>query len=730
MVSVGAMRPIIGATERRPHLKPAMTTPAETERLRGAANDGRWPARALGPMAIVHVNVVTMEGRPPLEDHTVIIERGTITALAPTATLNTTGFQIVDGSGQYLMPGLADMHTHVTDASVGALYLANGVTRVRNMDGRPWHLALSRRIEDGELCGPRLTSVSPLIDGLGARGLTARPQSLVVTDPAQADPLARQLVARGYSEIKAYQWLTLDSLRALGRAAARAGVRMAGHCPDGVTFEQSIDAGMKCFEHLTNIAVGHLHEGRQFPVLRDAAARRGTRESIELIAHHLDFDAIRRLAHLMAVKDIWNCPTLVVWQKQIQHPSIAAADPNLHYEHRSALGEWERLLRTRYDALTYPAEEWLALGRARDEALATVVSILYQEGAPLLLGTDAPNPFVIHGCAIHEELANLVRAGLSTYEALCCGTVQAARFFGETASGGTVAVGKSADLLLLRSNPLDDVSVIRDGLESVFVNGYYLTRTDLDRLLADYATSLAAPAPRRLDVSAGPDRGTPSQRGSLHEWSGDVHVGRASYYHGRLPDGGWRIEEHSARSGPRGPQRCRTYLWLGPDWTLRRAEMEIDTDVGRESSEIAWFGSGYRAHITQPDGYTCDCVLASGPLLPSERIAFSVLPGWLASRSAPVTTSSLSIEHEAMQVAELAAEPASAEPKSAGVAGESNWRVSVARRGELATQTYRISNDGVLLTLSDVLFGAPRQLVAAADIHNGDEYGARMQERN
>jgi len=659
-----------------------------------------------------------MEGRQPLPDHTVVIDRGIITALAPSASFDPKEIQTIDAAGRYLMPGLADMHTHITDAGVGALYLANGVTRVRNMDGRPWHLALSRRIEDGELCGPRLTSVSPLIDGLGERGLTARPQSLVMTDPAQAEPLTRQLVARGYSEIKAYQWLTLEALSALGRAAARAGVRMAGHCPDGITFEQSIDAGMTCFEHLTNIAVGHLHEGRQFPVLRDAAARRGTRESIELIAHHLDFDAIRRLAHQMAAKDIWNCPTLVVWQKQIQHPAAAAADLNLRYEHPSALGEWERLLRTRYDALTYPADEWLALGRARDEALSTVVSILYQEGAPLLLGTDAPNPFVIHGCAIHEELQNLIRAGLSTYEALCCGTRQAARFFGETASGGTIAPGKIADLLLLRSNPLDDVSVIRVGLDSVFVNGYCLTRADLDRLLANYLASLAATAPRQLDVNAGPDRGTPSLRGSLHEWSGDARVGRASYYHGRLPDGGWRIEEHSARSGPRGPQRCTTYLWLAPDWTLRRAEREIDTDVGRESSEISWFGSGYRARITQPDGYTCDCVLASGPLLPSERIAFSVLPGWLASRSGRVTTSSLSIEHEAMQVAELAAEPAPPEPKPAGVAqGESNWRVSVARRGELATQTYRISDDGALLTLSDVLFGAPRQLVA----HAGEE---------
>ncbi|MGH8238283.1 MAG: amidohydrolase family protein [Steroidobacteraceae bacterium] len=693
-----------------------MTAPAGIQRLRESAHDdGRWPPRTLDRLAIVHANVITMERAQPLADHTVLMERGVITAVAPSAALDVTHAQIVDGSNLYLMPGLADMHTHVTDAGVCALYLANGVTRLRNMDGRPWHLALARRLESGELCGPRLTSVSPLIDGLGERGLTARPQSLVVTDGAQAGPLARQLVARGYSEIKAYQWLTLDALRALGNAAARAGVRMAGHCPDGVTFEESIAAGMTCFEHLTGIATGHLHDGRQFPALRDAAARRGTRESIELIAHHIDFDAIRRLAHTMAAKDIWNCPTLVVWQKQIQHPQTAASDPDLRYEHPSTVHEWQRMLSARYAAPPCPADEWLALGRARDEALARVVSILHQEGAPLLLGTDAPNAFVIHGCAIHQELENLVRAGLSAYEALRCGTAQAARFFGEGETSGTIAPGKAAELILLRANPLENVAALRSGLEAVFVNGYYLNRADLDRLLADYVASLAAPAPTQLpdaDMAARVRDALPAQRGLLQEWSGDVHVGRASYFHGRMPDGGWRVEEHSARSGPRGPQRCSAHLWLASDWTVRRAEIELETDVGRESSEISWFDGGYRARITQADGYSCDCVLASGPLLPSERLAFSVLPGWLATRSTAVTTSSLSIEHEAMHVAELAAEPAPADATQAHAADEVNWRVSVARRGELATQTYRISNDGGLLKLSDVLFGAPRQLVA------------------
>ncbi|MGH9843769.1 MAG: amidohydrolase family protein [Blastocatellia bacterium] len=666
-----------------------------------------FPPRVRGPLAITHVAVVTMESRQALPDQTVVVENGVIRALAPCATLDVAGMQIIDGSGKCLMPGLADMHTHITDAGVLRLYLANGVTQVRNMDGLPFHLALARMVERGTLAGPRLITVSPLIDGLGAQGLTSRPRSLVLMDPVQAEPMAQRLVKRGYREMKAYQWLTLDALDALGRAAARVGVRMAGHCPDGITFEQAMAAGMGCFEHLTGIATGHLCGGRQFPSLRDATSRLGNREALEFVAHHLDFDVIRRLAHTMAAGEVWNCPTLVVWQKQNQDPDVALADPDLQYEHSGAVRAWEKFMKARYAALPCPLPEWLALARGRDEALAKVVAILHEEGAPLLLGTDAPNPFVVHGCSIHQELANLVRAGLSPYEALRCGTVEAARFLGESAASGSVTVGKRADLLLLQANPLADVGAVRE-LESVFVNGFHLTRADLDGLLERH---LASPPPVELPEFEDVGDAEIVRQGTLQEWVSEMRVGLASYRHARLPSGGWRVEEQLARSGPRGPQQRTTRLWLGPDWTVRRAEIETETDVGRESNEIIWSEDGaYRVRVTQPDGYTSDSTIASEPLPPSERLAFSVLPQWLASQSELVTASLLGIEHEVAQVAELSAEQSS--EQSSEQSGETIWQVSIARPGEVSTQMYCLSEDGAILGLRDVLFGAPRELLA------------------
>jgi imidazolonepropionase-like amidohydrolase len=113
-----------------------------------------------------------------------------------------------------------------------------------------------------------------------------------------------------------------------------------------------------------------------------------------------------------------------------------------------------------------------------------LTGILHKAGAPILLGTDTPNPFVVPGFSIHDELRNLVNAGMSPYEALRCGTIDAARFVGESDRWGTVQTGRRADLLLLRQDPLVSGEALRQ-LEAVFVNGFMLSSGELDRLLAE-----------------------------------------------------------------------------------------------------------------------------------------------------------------------------------------------------------------------------------------------------
>jgi imidazolonepropionase-like amidohydrolase len=414
------------------------------------------------PLVISGATVLTMSDRRPLTDHSVLIRDGRIESVGPRGALERSGFEVLDGSGRFLMPGLADMHVHWWRPEDGLLYLARGVTTVRNMAGAPLHVDLARRVERGELAGPHLVTASPVIDGMGEDGQTVWPSAQLLIHPEKAGPLVRRYASQGYRQVKAYTWLRYDVLQALGRAAAEAGLPLTGHCPEGLTFEEAMAAGMRCFEHLLGIERGHLLDGGRTPVRRrPVSSARDLRHRIAA-ASHVDYGAIRRLAARMAALQVWNCPTLVL-NASARDPAPALADPRLHLESPGVEATWKQ-------AAAAVSDQVARLHRVRGEMFSRVVAILHDEGAPLLLGTDCPNPFVFQGSSVLDELAHLVAAGLDRWEALRCATSEAARFLGEEGEWGTVARGQRADLLLLSRDPLHDLDALREP-EAVFVAG-------------------------------------------------------------------------------------------------------------------------------------------------------------------------------------------------------------------------------------------------------------------
>jgi imidazolonepropionase-like amidohydrolase len=378
------------------------------------------------------------------------------------------------------------MHVHWWRREDGRLYLAGGVTTVRNMAGAPVHLEMARQVERGELAGPHLVTASPVIDGMGEDGQTVWPGAQLLVHPEKARPLVRGFAAQGYRQVKAYTWLRLDVLRALGRSAAEAGLPLTGHCPEGLTFEEAVAAGMRCFEHLLGIERGHLLNGGPTPVRRrPVASGRDLRRRISA-ASHVDYEAIRRLAAQMAARQVWSCPTLVL-NASARDPAPALADPRLHLESREVGAAWRQ-------AAAAVTDQVARLHRVRGEMYCRVVAILHEEGAPLLVGTDSPNPFVFQGSSVPDELALLVRAGLDRWQALRRATTEAARFLGEDREWGTVEVGKRADLLLLSRNPLHDLDALRKP-EAVFVAG---RRVSDDAFLGGAAQGLGARADVQL----------------------------------------------------------------------------------------------------------------------------------------------------------------------------------------------------------------------------------------
>lgn len=201
--------------------------------------------RLAGPLALTHVTVIPMDAERELSDHTLVIEKGVVRALGPTREVDTMGLRVIDGSDRYVMPGLADMYTHYWDPVDSALHLANGITVTRTV-GTPFQLAMERLAEHGEFPSPRMITISPPIDGVGPTGRTDMPRGAAMTSSEQADPLVQRFVRGVYHQIKAFSLLSPEHLRALGRVAAAAGVRLVASAlaPQGGSTDPLHRAGL------------------------------------------------------------------------------------------------------------------------------------------------------------------------------------------------------------------------------------------------------------------------------------------------------------------------------------------------------------------------------------------------------------------------------------------------------------------------------------------------------
>ncbi len=423
--------------------------------------------------AFLDVNVVPMDQERVLRQQTVLVRDDTIVAIGPADEVAVPPDATrIDGDGAYLMPGLADMHVHIWNQDDFLLYLANGVTTIRNMFGSPLHLAWRSRIASGELLGPTLVTAGPIVDG----NPPIWPGSTVVETAQEGRETVAAHVEQGYDFVKVYSRLGSDAYDGIVEAAREAGMPFCGHVPTDVGIERVIAAGQRSIEHLDGFAQA-LEVADAPPVdLRGQLARLWSLEAI-------DAGGAGPIADALADGDVWSCPTLVVMRKFV---SAADADelhrdPVMRFVPPTTRAMWDPT--TDFRMRDMDGDDFAAIRRG-DAIRRSLVATLRERGARLLLGTDALNPFVVPGFSIHEELALLVDAGLSPFEALAAGTRDAARYLGREDVVGTIAPGRRADLVLVRGNPLEDVGHLRDRV-GVMVRGRWLTEAELlDRLEA------------------------------------------------------------------------------------------------------------------------------------------------------------------------------------------------------------------------------------------------------
>jgi imidazolonepropionase-like amidohydrolase len=409
-------------------------------------------------LAIVGVDVVPMDTDRVLRGHTVLVSNGRILRVAPVSEIQVPqDARRIEGRGRFLMPGLADMHSHVVCSDDLTLNLANGVTFVRVMWGEEPTLKLREEVRSGRIAGPRMLVGSRITDGEPPVHFG----SFRVTNEAEAEQVAQAVKAGGYDFIKIYSNLSLPAFDAIAGAARRNGIPFAGHVPLDVPLLHAYGSGMGSIEHLTGFDAATAPTGskadaqRPFkPHGRETAQALG-RGNLTL-TQVFDSDKRTAAARAAARAQIWNVPTLSVARVSSMSPSefeSVTRRPQMRYLSpaiRRLWAGWGQLVVAR-DAQEQRGRALLFGERLRQ------VAALGAAGAELLAGTDAPNPAVFPGFSLHDELALLIRAGLTPYQALRAATVNPAQYAGHSSDFGMIKEGMRADLLLLDADPLADI---------------------------------------------------------------------------------------------------------------------------------------------------------------------------------------------------------------------------------------------------------------------------------
>ena len=416
---------------------------------------GCWASTLLASAAPLAAQSITIDnvtivdvtnGR--LHEHKAIVVEGNRIARIDNASAATRAAATVDGTGMFVIPGLWDMHVHAyftndsarfhsTSEVMFPLFIVNGVTGVRDL-GSNLEATLAARdsVAAHQLIGPRMMVSGPMLDGPTTRYQAA----IKVATADEARAAVRMLKDRGVNMIKTQSLIPRDAYFAIADEAARIGIPFEGHVPNAITALEAMSAHQRSFEHLLGV--------------RDTANA--------LIAE-------------LAKNRVWQCPTVI---NSVGTAADFTNDPGVPFWLKSAVDGWRR------NATTLAAATDSAARAAQERATRRLglIKRMYDLKIPFLAGTDAPAGYdLVPGASLHRELQLFVRAGLTPLQALQTATLNPAVYFGKTADWGTVAAGKSADIVLLARNPLLDISNTRS-VVAVIADGRLYSSRELDRM--------------------------------------------------------------------------------------------------------------------------------------------------------------------------------------------------------------------------------------------------------
>ena len=433
-------------------------------------------------IVITHVTVINPDTSSFQPNRTVVISGDRIVSVNDSKKFKKTNARVIDATGQYLIPGLWDMHAHAAFGDwfpggrdiILPLFIANGVTGVRDMGGdAPVLLEWRKEISSGQIIGPRMIISGPMLDGYLPNGKLRFPSSVAITTPASAVAAVDSLKKQGVDFIKVQSVISHDAYLAAAAEAHKQGLPIVGHVPDKVRINEVVDAGQKSIEHLMGIFEGCSTEEDKFIK---------SEGNLKLLLTTQDSERCNSLIKLLAQNQTWQVPTLA-WQRggtfldqrDLKHQPLDKYVP----------AYWRDVTWRRFTDEMMPdlVRDPLPLRQEYFSRNLQMVGALHRAGVPFMAGTDtAPGVYIMPGFSLHDELANFVEAGFTPMESLQTATSNPAKFLGRESSFGSVAPGKVADLVLLTANPLENIHNTQK-ISAVIASGRFFDRAALDAML-------------------------------------------------------------------------------------------------------------------------------------------------------------------------------------------------------------------------------------------------------
>ena len=424
-------------------------------------------------IALTHVRVIDGTGAAPLEDQTIVIADGKIQSIAPTASAKVqSGAQILDLKGYSVLPGLVGMHDHMffpmggsppmysdMGTSFPRLYLALGVTTIRTTGSvTPYtDLEIKRLIDSGRMIGPKMHVTAPYLEGRGS----FTPVMHELTGPEDARRMVNFWADQGATSFKAYMNITRDELRAAVEEAHKRGLKVTGHlCSIG--YREAAEIGIDNLEH------GLLPDS-EFVPNKQLDKCPGAAVNASLRQLDLNSDAVKQTIRTLVAKNVALTSTLPVFEAgaPLTQSGIGAASAVMNPRVLNVMNPDARVrYLTARSRIAADSPAAVLVRKSMEFERAFVAA-----GGLLMAGLDPTgNGGIVAGFGDLREVELLVEAGFTPVEAIKIASFNGAKFLGEDARIGSIAVGKQADLMIVKGNPAANIADI-EKIEIVFKDG-------------------------------------------------------------------------------------------------------------------------------------------------------------------------------------------------------------------------------------------------------------------